>query len=118
VHGDTRGRWDGSRCHHPELEQETQVVLQTPVLGHLPVVESVDMETRELDGQARGRDAAQCAQLGATPRDPQRHPVSLGDQILDGHLDIGKCDAERPNEALEALGTARCVGTGLVIEVV
>jgi len=31
------------------LEQETQVVLQTPVLGHLSVVESVDMETRELD---------------------------------------------------------------------
>ena len=105
------GRRDDSQlAHHPE------VVAIDPALGQPATVDPVDHRGGHLDGPSRRRDAEQIALVGAGGRPAAGDHVTLGDDPVDVHPDVGKRRAEHHVELLEALPTGPQPGDRLVVD--
>jgi hypothetical protein len=83
--------------NNTQLPHQTEVVIVAPVFGDPAVGDAEDVDTRNGDGLARGRDAEEVTGLGASHRGPGNDPISLGNQILDLPPLVGKRRPEETN---------------------
>ena len=83
-----------------------------PPLGDLAVRDPEDHDGGELDRLAGRRPAEHGAGVGAVQRPPDRDPVVLGDQVVDGEAQVGVGAVHGGHDVFGARQAGGCPGSG------
>src|SRR6476646_3837913 len=87
-----------------------------PPLRDLPVRDPEDHDGGELDRLAGRRPSEHGTGVGAVQGPPDRDPVCLGDQVVDGEAQVGVGAVHRGDDVLGAVGAGRLTGQRIMVE--
>jgi len=102
------GRWSACLAMYsshisrpPQFANQAEKIDLAPGLGDLVPGYAVDHKPSEFDGATRTRNAFELALMRRSSSRPQHNPITLGDQVIDRVVRIGKRGAKLPLKPLE-----------------
>jgi hypothetical protein len=85
----------------PQFANQPEKIDLTPGLGDFVLGYAVNHKPGELDGATRPRNAFELALMRRPSSRAKHNPITLGDQVIDRVVRIGKCGAEVQLKPLE-----------------
>src|SRR6185312_14670542 len=101
---------------HSSADRSAAGLPAGPPFRDLPVRDPEDHDGGELDRLAGRRPSEHGAGVGAVQGPPDRDPVRLGDQVVDGEAQVGVRTVHRADDVLGAVEAGRLPGQRIVVD--